>query len=113
MELNEKTARAQIRRKITKKLVSALLDIVLLVHFQDEDFGARDAIMFIRERFSIMMSPQKVYSTIYEMEREKLLEGFYEEGKKMYRVTELGKSTVKIATSSGEMQAFMLSMMVK
>ncbi len=104
--MKDKTGKATTRKKIIERLLSSLLDVILLVHFKDDCFSAYDALTFVRERFGVLLSSANVYSKVYAMEREKLLVGFNEGRKRVYRVTELGKMTAEIATDASEMQAF-------
>jgi DNA-binding PadR family transcriptional regulator len=110
---DEKTLRVQIKEEFTERVVSCFLEILVIAGFRDDSFSGYDALRFINERFGIMFSPGRMYSTLYAMERKKLVEGSYEKGKRVYEVTELGKLTLEVVTSSDEIQAFMAKVLKK
>jgi DNA-binding PadR family transcriptional regulator len=113
MTPKEQMLRNQIKEQFTEKLVSCFLEILILAGFIDSSFIGYDALRFVNERFEILLSPGRMYSTLYSMERKRLIEGSYQKGKRTYKVTDLGKLTVEVVTSSDEIQAFMAKVMRK
>ena len=111
MTPDEQALRSKIKEEFTEKLVSCFLEILVIAGFRDSSFSGYDALRLINERYGILLSPGRMYSTIYAMERKKLVEGSYQKGKRMYRVTDFGKLTLEVVTSSDETQAFMEKVM--
>lgn len=110
---NEQTLRIQIKEEFTEKLVSCFLEFLVMAGFRNDSFSGYDALRFINERFGILVSPGRMYYTLHSMERKKLVESSYKKGKRVYKVTELGKLTLEIVTSPDEIQAFMAKVMKK
>ncbi len=113
MTREEQELRIQIRQQFTEKLVSCFLEILVIGAFRETAFSGYDALRLISERYGKPISPGRMYSTLYAMERKKLVEGSYRKGKRMYIVTDLGKLTFEVVTSSDEMQSFMEKMTKK
>ena len=113
MTPDEQTLRIQIKEAFIEKLVSCFLEILVIAGFRDDSFSGYDALRFINEHFGILLSPGRMYSTLYAMERKKLVEGSYEKGKRMHKVTDFGKLTLDVVTSSDEIQAFVAKVLRK
>jgi DNA-binding PadR family transcriptional regulator len=113
MMRDEQTLRIQIKEAFTEKLVSCFLEILIIAGFRDSSFSGYDALRFINERYGILLSPGRMYSTMYAMERKKLVEGSHVQGKRVYRVTDFGKMTLDVVTSSDEIQAFIVKVLSK
>lgn len=78
-----------------------------MARFRDKPFSGYDVLIFVREQFGLLLSPGTVYSRLYSMEREGLIELVIEKGKKrVYRLTDLGKLMVDVTTSMNEIKAF-------
>lgn len=54
-----------------------------------------DVVGFIHERFYILVSSGTVYSLLYSMERDGLIEGRWAKRKRVYSLTDKGKETVE------------------
>lgn len=76
--------------------------------FRDATFSGYDALKLVDERFGILLSPGRIYYTVRLMEKKKLLESSYKRGKKVYRVTKVGKLTLEVVLSD-EMRSFMVN----
>ena len=50
-----------------------------------------DAMLFINEKFDILISPGMIYSALYNLEREELVESKSISIKRTYKLTEKGK----------------------
>lgn len=103
-----RTLRTQIREEFTEKLVSCFLEIFVMAGFRDATFSGYDALKLVDERFGILLSPGRIYYTVRSMEKKKLLESSYKRGKKVYRVTKVGKLTLEVVLSD-EMRSFMVN----
>jgi DNA-binding PadR family transcriptional regulator len=101
------------KAEFIKRLFASFLDIIVIAHFQQEPFSGYDVVQFAHTKFDILLSPGTVYSTLYSMEREKLLVSFNEPYKKIFRTTEKGMHMVKVAMSTEELGAFFVKVMKK
>jgi len=53
-------------------------------------------ITFIHRKFHRLVSSGTVYSTLYYMERNGLIQGRWAQGKRVYALTDKGKETVRV-----------------
>ena len=111
MTSDEQALRKKMKAKFTERLVDAFLDAIILARYQNCPFSGYDALLFIQEQFGLHVSPGTVYSTIYNMERQKLVELISENKKRIYQVTEKGKLYTEVVTSPKEIGAFMQKLM--
>jgi DNA-binding PadR family transcriptional regulator len=97
----------------TKRLVSSFLDVIILNHFQKENFSGYDVTMLVCDRFTVPISHGTIYSTIYTMERNGLLKSSHYGGKTIYKTTELGLQLSNLVTTSKEIASFLESLTKK
>jgi DNA-binding PadR family transcriptional regulator len=90
-------AEEEIRKALTKKVISNFLDLILIAYFYDKEFSGPDVLAFIRNQYGITLSSGTAYSALYSMERENLIDGFDTVGKRRYKVSEKGKQTLEVA----------------
>ncbi len=102
--------REAIRKAFTKRLITNFLDITVIAHFSDKPFSGYDVLTFLKSEFDVKLSSGTVYSTLYAMERQGLIEGFDSESKRMYKVTERGKITATVVTSFEGTREFMMAL---
>jgi DNA-binding PadR family transcriptional regulator len=50
-----------------------------------------DVIKFLHRQFHMLTSPGTVYSVLYSLERQNLIEGSMTEGKRLYKLTHQGE----------------------
>jgi putative component of membrane protein insertase Oxa1/YidC/SpoIIIJ protein YidD len=97
---NEVNEDGQIIDQIIKRIVIDFLDVIVVAHFKDEAFGISEVGKYLEERFKITLSSGTVYSAIYAMERNGLLEGYYLAFARMYKATPKGLHKVDLLTNS-------------
>jgi DNA-binding PadR family transcriptional regulator len=103
----------KIKEQFLKRLVSKFLDIIIISHFQEEQFSGYDVTEFIHKRLNILLSPGTIYSALYTMQREGLLESFQVPNKRVFKATEKGLQIRKLLRSPEEMAAFITNIMKK
>jgi DNA-binding PadR family transcriptional regulator len=106
MKTTEQQTRIQIKNKFTERLITTFLDMIILTNFQNEPFSGYDVLLFIQRQFNIILSPGSVYSTVYSMERKKLITASSTTGKRTYKITQKGKLTANILAKPDEIQAY-------
>ena len=98
--------REEIKRAFIKRLITGFLDMIVIAHFIDKLFSGYDVLLFLEDEFKIKFSSGTVYSTLYSMEREGLIQGSDSENKRVYTVTKKGKITAEVAASFENVKEF-------
>jgi DNA-binding PadR family transcriptional regulator len=57
---------------------------------------------FIHKKFRFLVSPGTIYSLLYSLERDGLIEGRWNQRKRVYTLTRKGKETIKLILESSE-----------
>jgi len=84
----------------------------ILAELRREPKGAYDLILFIHKKFHLLMSSGTVYSTLYSMERDGLIQGNSIEGRKVYTLTNKGEKTIRaIIKTFDKIQLFLASLL--
>ena len=71
-----------------------------------------DVISYIHNKFRILVSSGTVYSLLYSLERDGLIEGRWNERKRVYALTEKGKRTIETILNANEkIKSFLLNLL--
>jgi DNA-binding PadR family transcriptional regulator len=95
-------------KEINKRTLKAFMDLAILAKMMERNpVSGYDITAFFHRKFSILLSSGTVYSVLYSMERDGLVEGMCTRRKRVYRLTEKGEKTIKsVLGSVGEIQSF-------
>ena len=88
--------------KMHRRLIRSFLDVIILRALTSRPMSGVDFIVFISKRFDTVISPGTVYSTLYSMERQGLIEGGQLERKRVYTLTPKGKETINTVSKTKE-----------
>ena len=80
-------------KKLRVKMIKSFMEIFILAQLRKNAMSGYDIIASIHEKFGIMVSSSTVYSCMYRMERDGLVEGNTDEKKRIYMLTEKGEKT--------------------
>jgi DNA-binding PadR family transcriptional regulator len=86
---------ARILKKMHKRIVKEFMDITILARLRDGPASGYDMISLIDKRFHILMSPGTVYSMLYSLERNELVEGTWTARKRIYKLADKGTKTIE------------------
>ncbi len=80
-----------------ERIVKNFFDIIVLAKLKDGSapMGGYDVISFIREKFGIQISSGTIYSTLYFLERDGLLEHQFKKRKRVYLLTDKGENKIE------------------
>ena len=79
---------------------------------QNEPISGYDVISFIHNKFGFLASSGTVYSLLYSLERNGLVEGIWIERKRVYKLTEKGAKTIQtILNSHDKIKGFMATIL--
>ena len=94
-----------ILKKMHRRIIKGFLDVLVLTELRKEVMSGYDIIGFIHNKFRILVSSGTVYSLLYSLEREGLIEGRWNHRKRVYKLTDKGEKTIKtILNSNNDIQ---------
>ena len=77
-----------------RRVVQNFLDIIILKHLKNNSpISGYDVIKLLHKRFHMLPSPGTVYSLLYSLERQNLIEGTDNRGKGFTRLHVTGKDS--------------------
>jgi DNA-binding PadR family transcriptional regulator len=85
------------------------MDIIILKHLKNNHpMSGYDVIKYLHRKFHMLPSSGTVYSLLYALERQKLIEGRIDNGKRVYKLTSQGEKLLKnICTAKNNIQSFL------
>jgi len=85
----------KILKKMHERMIKNFMDIIILAELRNGPLSGYDVISFIHNKFHLLVSSGTVYSLLYSLERNTLIEGTWNERKRVYKLTEKGKKTIE------------------
>jgi DNA-binding PadR family transcriptional regulator len=108
---NEKSE-ARIIKKMHERVIKNFMDTIIMSELQNGAISGYDVISFIRTKFGFLVSSGTVYSLLYSLERNGLVEGAWIERKRVYKLTEKGAKTIEtILSSQDKIKSFMTTIL--
>jgi DNA-binding PadR family transcriptional regulator len=86
---------ARILKKMHERIIKEFMDVIILAKLRDGPASGYDVICLIDMKFHILLSPGTVYSMLYSLERQQLIEGSWSARKRVYRLTDKGTRLVE------------------
>jgi len=95
--------KAEVFEKLCKRLVTSLLDIRILSMLRNSNpLSGSDIIASVHNEFGFLMSPGTIYCVLYSLEREGLIEGKWDQRRRVYTLTRKGEKNIKLLLQSSE-----------
>ena len=99
---------AKIIKKMHERVIKSFMDTIIMTELQNGPISGYDVISFIHNKFGFLASSGTVYSLLYSLERNGLVEGAWIERKRVYKLTEKGSKTIRtILSSQDKIKGFM------
>jgi DNA-binding PadR family transcriptional regulator len=88
------------------------MDIIIMTELRNGSLSGYDFISYIHNKFNLLVSSGTVYSLLYSLERNELIEGIWEERKRVYKLTPKGEKTINtMLTASDKIKGFMANIL--
>jgi DNA-binding PadR family transcriptional regulator len=91
---------------LNRRIIQNFMDIIILKHLKNNHpMSGYDVIKYLHEKFHMLPSSGTVYSILYELERQNLIEGNMIQGKRVYKLTNQGEKrldSIRIATPNSK-----------
>jgi DNA-binding PadR family transcriptional regulator len=92
----------RILKKMHERIIKNFMDIIILAELRAGPLSGYDVISFIHNKFHLLVSSGTVYSLLYSLERNALIEGTWSERKRVYKLTEKGEKTIDTILSAND-----------
>ena len=103
---------AKFCRNMHRRIVRNFLDVLILAEMRKGPLSGYDVMTFVHDRFRFLVSSGTIYSVLYSLERNGLISGASTQRKRMYRLTDKGKETIKgVMSASGETRYLVLGLL--
>ena len=91
-----------VLNSMSRRMIKNFLDVLVLAELCNRPLSGYDIIVFIHDRFRVLMSSGTVYSLLYALERDGLVMGAWSERKRVYRLTTKGNETIKAILNAND-----------
>ena len=110
--VNNERSEARILKKMHEKVIKSFMDAIIMAELQNGPISGYDVISFIHNKFGFLVSSGTVYSLLYSLERNSLVEGVWVERKRVYKLTEKGAKTIEtIINSQDKIKSFLTTIL--
>jgi DNA-binding PadR family transcriptional regulator len=102
----------KILKKMHERIIKNFMDIIIMTELRNGSLSGYDVISYIHNKFNLLVSSGTVYSLLYSLERSGLVEGTWDERKRVYKLTEKGEKTINtLLRASDKIKGFMANIL--
>ena len=106
--LNNEKLEGRILKKMHERIIKNFMDIIIMTELRNGSLSGYDVMSYIHNKFNLLISSGTIYSLLYSLERNGLVEGVWDERKRIYKLTEKGQKTIAtILNASDNIKGFM------
>jgi DNA-binding PadR family transcriptional regulator len=98
--VNGEKSEAKIIKKMNERVIKSFMDTIIMAELQNGPISGYDVITYIHTRFGFLASSGTVYSLLYSLERNGLVQGVWVERKRVYKLTLRGAQTIETILNS-------------
>ena len=110
--INKEKTEARMIKKMHERVIKSFMDTIIMAELQNGAISGYDVITYIHAKFGFLLSSGTVYSLLYSLERNGLVEGVWIERKRVYKLTEKGARTIEaILNSQDKIRSFMATIL--
>ena len=110
--VNGEKSEARVIKKMHERVIKSFMDTIIMGELQNGPISGYDVISYIHSKFGFLASSGTVYSLLYSLERNGLVEGIWIERKRIYKLTEKGEQTTQtILNSQDKIKGFMTTVL--
>jgi len=103
---------ARILREMHERVIKSFMDVIIMTELRRSPLSGYDVISYINAKFNLLVSSGTVYSLLYSLERNGLVEGVWKERKRTYKLTDKGEETISTILGAQEkIKAFLSSIL--
>ncbi len=113
VSVNGEKMEAKVLKKIHERIIKSFLDAIIMSELRNDAISGYDIITYIHNKYGFLVSSGTVYSLLYSLERNGLIEGAWIERKRIYKLTPKGTSTIEVILNSNDKIKGFLSTILK
>jgi len=107
MNATMEKSEALIIRKMNERIIKNFLDIIIMSELRNGALSGYDIISYVHNKFQLLVSSGTIYSLLYSLERNGLIEGVWDERKRTYKLTDKGTHNIDtLLKSNPEIKTF-------
>jgi DNA-binding PadR family transcriptional regulator len=111
--VNGEKSETRIIKKMHERVIKTFLDTIIMSELQNGPLSGYDVITYIHTKYGYLVSSGTVYSLLYSLERNNLVDGVWIDRKRVYKLTQKGTQTIQAILSSHEKIKSFLSTILK
>ncbi|MBX5326582.1 MAG: PadR family transcriptional regulator [Candidatus Bathyarchaeia archaeon] len=108
-----KIMEANVLRRMHERIIKNFMDILILAELKNGAMSGYDVIAFIHNKFHLLVSSGTVYSLLYSLERNGLIEGKWNERKRVYKLTDKGDRTIQTILSANDKIQYLIKNLLR
>jgi len=102
-----------VLKNMHRRIIKNFLDVLVLAELRNGPLSGYDVIAFIHNKFRLLVSSGTVYSLLYSLERDGLIDGSWNQRKRVYKLTEKGEATIKAILNANDKIQYLMSSLLK
>ena len=101
----------QVLRDVYERIVKNFMDVLVMAELRNNPLSGYDVISLIHKKFNLLVSSGTVYSLLYSLERDGLIEGKLNDRKRVYVLTDKGEKTIgAILNANDQIQSIVVDL---
>jgi len=96
-----------------RRIIKNFLDVLVLAELRNGPMSGYDVIAFIHNKFRLLVSSGTVYSLLYSLERDGLINGSWSQRKRVYKLTDKGEETIKAIMNANDRIQYLMTSLLK
>ena len=108
-----KIMEANVLKRMHERIIKNFMDILILAELKNGALSGYDVIAFIHNKFHLLVSSGTVYSLLYSLERNGLIEGKWNERKRVYKLTDKGDRTIQTILNANDKIQYLIKNLLK
>jgi len=82
--------------KLYKRALRNFADILILTELKNKTMSGYEILLYVNERYETLLSSGTIYSLLYSLERKGLIEGKWDDRRRVYKLTGKAKKNIKL-----------------
>lgn len=88
--------KSEVISKFRRRLIREFLDLILMSELKTRSMSGYTAMSFIHDKYDYLVSSGTIYSLLYSLERQGLINGNVKSQKRMFELTSEGKNMIDL-----------------